>query len=317
MNPNNKITEILTPVGRLVAGSCFEPQTMDAEGKPLLVKNGPNAGQPRVEYFMAIAVPKTDPGFAEICGKILAEARASFPSLFDPAGNCISPKFAFKIVDGDSIVPNSRGSRPCDKEGYPGNYVMHFSGGYAPKCYSEGGKTIITNPDEIKRGYYVRIYGTCRGNGSQQQPGIYLNHSMVEMVAYGKEIISGPSGEAVFGAAPIRSTLPPGASSIPFAPATPLATPGAAPATPSFAPPAAGAPIQPAFNFLNPPAGAVVAPAPLAPPPAMAAPAPMAPPSSAPVPEMKFVTADGGKWTMAQLQAAGYTEAQVLALPRG
>ena len=55
---NQNLTQILTPVGRLVQGDCFEPQTTDAEGKPLLIKNGPNAGQPRVEYFMAIAVPK-------------------------------------------------------------------------------------------------------------------------------------------------------------------------------------------------------------------------------------------------------------------
>ncbi len=127
---NQNLTQILTPVGRLVQGDCFEPQTTDAEGKPLLIKNGPNAGQPRVEYFMAIAVPKTDAGYNEVWAAIHGVARAAFPSLFDAAGNCINPKFAFKVTDGDSQVPNTKGTKPCDREGFPGNWIMNFSGGF-------------------------------------------------------------------------------------------------------------------------------------------------------------------------------------------
>ena len=193
----SKVTEILTPVGRLVQGDCFEPQTTDAEGRPLVVKHGPNAGQPRVDYFMAIAIPKTDPGFDALYQTIYNEARQSFPSLFDAQGNCINPKFAFKVTDGDSQVPNTRGTKPCDREGFPGHWILNFSGGYAPKCYTAGGAELITDPNMIKRGYYIRIYGSVKGNGSQQQPGIFLNHSMVELVGYGEEIVSGPDGSAI------------------------------------------------------------------------------------------------------------------------
>lgn len=325
---STKAIEILTPVGRLVQGDCFEPQTTDAEGKPLVVKNGPNAGQPRVEYFMAIAVPKTDPGWAELWGKIHGAARQAFPSLFDAQGNCINPKFAFKVTDGDSQVPNSRGTKPCDREGFPGHWILNFSGGFAPKCYTKGGAAQIINPEELKRGYFIRIYGTVKGNGSQQQPGIFLNHSMVELCGYGEEIHSGPDGAAVFGGAP-AGNLPAGASSTPLAPATPMAHPGAAgPGTPAPAATGPGAPapaatpapaagpgapapaaanVQPAPDFLNGPAGG--APAPAAPG------GPAAPAAPAPAAEVKYTHPDGNAYTEAQLVAAGWSAEQVHALP--
>lgn len=313
---NQNLTQILTPVGRLVQGDCFEPQTTDAEGKPLLIKNGPNAGQPRVEYFMAIAVPKTDAGYNEVWAAIHGVARAAFPSLFDAAGNCINPKFAFKVTDGDSQVPNTKGTKPCDREGFPGNWIMNFSGGFAPKCYTAGGAELITDPNMLKRGYFIRIYGSVKGNGSMQQPGIFLNHSMVELVGYGEEIHSGPDGGSVFGGAP-ATNLPAGASATPLASSAPIAQaapapaaapmPGAAPAPAAAAPaPQAAAPaaapapsnVQPAPDFLNGP-GATAAPAP--------APAPV---------EVKYLDANGTAFTEAQLLAAGYQPAQIQALAR-
>ena len=49
---------ILLPVGRLVEGSLYRAQTTDMDGKPLTFKNGPNAGQPRKNWFFAVAIPK-------------------------------------------------------------------------------------------------------------------------------------------------------------------------------------------------------------------------------------------------------------------
>ena len=303
---SNQLTQILTPVGRLVQGDCFVPQTTDSEGKPLLIKNGPNTGQPRVDYFMGIAVPKTDAGYAEVWASIHGVARAAFPSLFDATGNCINPAFAFKVTDGDSQVPNGKGKKPCDRVGFPGNWVMSFSGGFAPKCYTAGGAELITDPNMLKRGYYVRIYGSVKGNGSQQKPGLFLNHSMVELVGYGEEITSGPDGDAVFGGAP-AGTLPAGASATPLAGSAPIAqappapgvaapapgvaapAPGVAAPAPGVAAPAPGVVVQPAPDFLNGPAAA---------------------------PEVKYLDANGGAYTEAQLLTAGYQPAQIQALTR-
>ena len=192
----NQRIDILTPVGRLVQGSPYEPQTTDAEGRPLVIKNGPNAGQPRKDFFMAIAIPKTDPGYLDIWTKIHATAQRDFPTLFDTAGNCVNPKFAFKVIDGDSNIPNQKGILPSSREGFPGHWVLYFSSGFAPKCYSKGGAEQLMDPNSIKRGYYIRIYGSVVGNGSQQQPGVYLNHSMLELVGYGEESATGPQADS-------------------------------------------------------------------------------------------------------------------------
>lgn len=302
--------QILTPVGRLVMGDCFTPQTTDAEGNPLIIKNGANAGQPRVDYYMGLAIPKTDATFnPEVWDKINQVARQSFPNLFDASGTCISPKFAFKVIDGDSQLPNSKGNKPCDREGFPGHWILSFSGGFAPKCFTRGGASVLVPTLDaagrvidapIRRGYYIRISGSVRGNGSQQQPGIFLNHAMVELVGYGEEIISGPDGAAVFGGNP-AAALPAGASVIPLASATPLAaTPAAAlptapvastpvvPIAPVAAAPAPMAPVAPAADFLTP-----VAAEPL-----------------------YFDANGGGPFTAAQLTPAGYTPEMIAALRR-
>jgi len=237
-------TQILTPVGRLVQGDCFEGQTKDAEGNPLVIKNGPNAGQPRVDYYMGLAIPKNDPEWPALHAEILAAAKAGFPTLFDPSGNCINPKFAFKITDGDSQIPNTKGKKPSEREGFPGHWVLSFSGGFAPKVYARGGESVITDPKDVKRGDYIRIAGSVAGNGSKQQPGVFLNHSLVEFIGHGEEIVTGPDAAAVFGAKPVTQ-LPAGASATPTAPPTTNA---------------AMAPVQPHPCVMNPP----VAPAPAA-----------------------------------------------------
>jgi hypothetical protein len=83
------------------------------------------------------------------------------------------------------------------------------------------------------------------GNGQQNNPGIYLNHSMVCFRGFGQEIQFGPNvEEAGFGASP----LPAGASAVPLASsvALPGMPPPAAPAPPPMA-------VQPNPGFLQVP----------------------------------------------------------------
>lgn len=278
---------ILTPVGRLVQGDCFEGSKTDAEGRPLVIKNGPNAGQPRVDYFMAIAVPKTDVEYGPVQTSIMQTAAAAFPTLFDASGNCINPQFAFKITDGDSAVPNTKGISPNTREGFPGHWILNFSGGFAPKVYTKGGGEAIVDKTAIKRGDYIRIYGSVAGNGSMQQPGVYLNHSMVEFIGHGVEIITGPDASAVFGGAPAATPAP--ASATPTAPATPMAQPAVQAPAAAYTPPAApAAAVVPAKDFLNPP--------------------PAAP--AAPVAEKSY-NIGGTVYTESALRTAGWTDAQL------
>ena len=159
--------EFLTPVGRLVRGSVFHGKDTDADGKPLVIKNGPNAGKPRKDYFFGFAIAKNDPAWPQIYADFVRVARSQFPTLFDQQGNCLARDFSMKIVDGDSQMMNKKGHKPCDNEGYPGHWVLSFSTAIPFKVYKKNGGAYVevTNPEECKTGYYIRVYAEIEPNG--------------------------------------------------------------------------------------------------------------------------------------------------------
>jgi hypothetical protein len=221
--------ETLLPVGRLIQGHPLEKQTTDMEGRPLRNKDG----SPRIEYFIRVAIPKTDP---EINQKI-AEIQQTGVQLW-PNGEHQLPTFAWKFKDGDAPPDNT-------KEGFAGHWVFKCTNGFPVQCVTAGGASEIVDPKQIKRGYYCRVYISVASNKSDSKPGIHLNMLLYEQVAYGEEIKGGPDAQEVFGATPVTQ-LPPGASTTPLAPA---ATPvPAGPANPGTQTP----PVTPALGFLNP-----------------------------------------------------------------
>ena len=249
-----------TPVGRIVRGNLYEPQDKDLDGRPLVIKNGPDAGKPRKDYFFAIAVPKQgEQHWAQTAwGAVIWQTgHAAWPH-----GQGQAPTFAWKIADGDSQVPNSRGKRPCDQEGYRGCWIVHFSGGFPPKIVSADGSQAIDQSGVVKPGFYVQVNASVRSNESSQKPGVYLNHRLVAFTAYGAEIVYGPDATEVgFGGAP----LPAGASLTPVAamaagaaPAMP-GVPGVAPVAPGVpsvapvAPVMPGVVVQPSTAFMQAP----------------------------------------------------------------
>lgn len=304
---------ITSPVGRIVMGSLYDPSTTDAEGKPLVVKTGPNAGQPRVNYFFALAIPKgAEPHWAHTAWgqQIWACGNQAFPNAAQ------SPAFAWKIEDGDSQIPNKKGRKPCDNEGWRGHWILKFSGGFAPKVYQQegAGYVQVMQKDFCKPGYFVEVAFSVDGNGSQSQPGVYLNHSMVCFRAYGQEIQFGPDvASAGFG----QSALPAGASMTPPAGAIPMPQAAAAPALPG-----APAPLAPAGSVPMPsaPVPGALAPIPVmpnagfvqVPPPVPQAPAaPMAPPP-APAAPVRQMTAAANGVTYEAYVAAGWSDAQLV-----
>ena len=257
-------TNFTTPVGRLVMGSLYKPQTTDADGKPLVVKSGPNAGQPKVTYFFALAIPK-NPGETHWSqtpwgATIYKAGSEAFPQA------CQAPSFAWKVVDGDSTIPNKKGIAPITREGYKGNWVISFSSGFAPKIYNNDGSQAIVEPDAVKLGYFVQVNADVDGNGSNQNPGVYINHSMVALSAYGPEIVVGADASSVgFGQAPLpagATTTPPAAFTPPaqFAPVAAAPAPMPTPNPAFLQPPVPGAPpvapVAPARVMLPPAQGA-------------------------------------------------------------
>jgi hypothetical protein len=192
------------------------------------------------------------------------------------------------VSDGDSTVPNAKGRKPCDREGWPGHWVVHFSSGFAPRIVRQRDGSnppqfdAFNEPDALKLGFFVQVNGNVDFNGSQQQPGVFLNHSLVCFSAFGPEIFVGPDPtQAGFGGAP----LPPGASMTPPANFTPPAVPGGV-APPPLVPgvPGAGAPMPPVPG------------------------APVAPPAA----PARVMTAAANGATYEAMLAAGWTDATLI-----
>jgi hypothetical protein len=304
-----KRINITTPVGRLVGGSLYDPETKDFEGKPLTMKDKVT---PRVDYQFGIAIPKS-PGVqhwaSETWGApIWALGHQAFPS------EAQRPDFAWKIQDGDSTIPNKRGRKNVDREGYPGHWIMWFTGGYAPQIWNADGSQQILERDAVKPGYYIQVFGNI-GPNTGASAGLYINHSMVALTAYGPEIRVGPDVSAAgFGQG---VALPPGASATPpaanFNPAPPPVV-GAPPVYPPVA--GAAAPYAPPTNSVSasaPPVTTFPSSPPVAPPPTVAvAPNPgiLMPPVGDP--RNAKLTGTGGA-TYEALIAGGWTDALLIA----
>lgn len=281
-------TAITTPVGRLVMGSLYKPNDRDANGSPLVVKTGPNIGQPRVEYLVAVAIPKgAETHWKQTpWGQVIYQAAVAAW----PGGQYQTPTFAWKIVDGDSQIPNKKGRKPCDQAGHKGCWVLKFSGGFAPEIYNANGTQQLMEPGHVKLGYFIQVSGTVDGNGNQGNPGIYLNHRFVAFSAFGDEITTGPDAASVgFG----QSPLPQGAMS--------------APAAGNFNPVMSGVTTAPAYA----PAPAVSPmPAPT-PAPAVAA-APPPPNPAILLPPSKIMTPKANGLPYEQWLASGWTEEMLI-----
>jgi len=301
----------------MVAGSLYKAVDKDFDGNPLKYKTGPKAGQERVEYYFAVAIPKTKSNWWEEPwgATILQVGAQSFPQGYQ------RKDFAWKITDGDSTELNKRNKRPCDNEGYKGHWVLNLRGGHAPKTYRMVNNEPIpmAEGDQIKPGYYVQVAFNVEGNGNQNNPGVYLNHSMVCLRGYGPEILAGPDvKDAGFGggALPAGASDAPLAVSSPFPPAASSAT--NLPAAPIPAPSVAVVP-NPGFLQVPPPstplsgvsmsAGGVIPPA-SAPASPSNLPSPPAPP--APSGPIYLMTAQAGNYTREQYNAQGWSDAQLI-----
>ena len=202
---------ITTPVGRLVEGSLYKGNEFDADNKPLIYKSGKNTGQPRTDFYFALAIPKgneTNWDQTEWGQVIKNVAMAAFPKTWN------RHDFSWKITDGDSTVLNKANRRPCDKEGFAGHWIVRFSRPFSPKIYNADGSKPLLDEDIVNLGDYIQVRALVAGNMSDKTPGVYINHIMVAFSGYGERIVLGPDPKTVgFGQAP----LPAGASPIPVA----------------------------------------------------------------------------------------------------
>lgn len=260
--------------GRLVSGHpmVYNVPTDLKTGRPRTKADNITPVDPVA--FIAVAVPKgqeQDWKQTEWGAKINNEAITSWSR-----GEYNMKDFAWKIVDGDSTELNKNMTRPCDKEGYKGHWVLNCQTSLAVKCYHTGKygpADQIQNPKEIKTGDYCRVLVRIVGNGQAppNTPGLYFNPFGFELVRAGAEIVSGPDAGALFGSS-APAVLPPGAQVDPAV---------AGPVVP---------PAAPNMGFLNPP-----------------------PPE--PVREPLYAY-QGATYTRSQLLGFGWNQAQIESLPK-
>lgn len=278
---------LTTPVGRIVQGELWKPQPVtDQKNQPKLGADGKQL----VDYFFALAIPK-NPGETHWANtawgrQIWEEGHRAHPN-FAP-----HPTFSWKIEDGDSVVPNKKGKKNCDREGFPGNWILKFRSGYPIPTYNANGSAPMP-PEAFETGHYAQVNLSCKGN-TGETPGVYLNPQMVALSGYGERIINTPdASEAGFGAAP----LPAGASPAPLS--VTLSTPGAS------APPAAPSLPVPAPQPMPPVAAAPAAPSPI---PVVPNTTILAGPPPAPAAPAYQMTAAAGGFTREQYHAQGWTD---------
>jgi len=198
------MTEILLE-GRLVSGHPMEERPVIDENTKQPKLNA--LQQPRKSVSVGIAIPKT-PGLdwkQEPWGQqLVAEGVASWPN-----GETNSPAFSWKVNDGDSTVPNKKGNRNCDKDGWPGHWVIFASGEIGPvRCFHTGKyqpHECIQNKAEIKRGDYCHLNVFVVKN-TGQTPGLYVNPDFFVLDRPGVAIVGGETDVAATMAAAMGGT---------------------------------------------------------------------------------------------------------------
>ena len=170
--------EGVSPTGRLVAGNPFSPTTKGHGGKEVAP-----------HYFIQVAFPKMSPQLPELWANQTAAAREYFSE------DVLSrPDFSWKRADGDDI-------KYTDREGWKGCWIITFKtgGDYPPRGIYGMKNEQLLSPSDIKRGYQVKVAYSVRPNNNNDKPGVFMNFSMVKLIALDKEIVVGPQASTVFG----------------------------------------------------------------------------------------------------------------------
>jgi hypothetical protein len=299
----------------------MRPEQKKKDGAPVLKEDG----TPLMEDYIAVAVqkgaevqhaptqqlqPQDAWRLTEWGQRVVARAQQDWPN-----GEWQMPAFAWKIEDGDSQIPNQKGKKNCDREGFPGHWIIKGRTGWGIKCWNgsnpQGAMVEILDKEKIKTGDYCDAAFQIVGNGSTQTKGMYINPTHFVFTRAGDQIVTevGSSAAELFGretqglspnaqGAPTGATPPPAAGTV-TAPAMPTTSQAPAAAAPT-------AQVTPATDFL--PAGAAVAPSQPAPSVSAPAPAPAPAPAAAP-PVEHYRHSDGKVYDRKQLEAVGFTQA--------
>jgi len=252
------MAQILFPVGRLVGGSVSKlHDRYEPDGK---TKKLDKDGNPSKTINFGVAIPKITPTWQQTeWGKVIHDtAKAAYPVLHQ------SPAFAWKVIDGDSPLPNKNGKAPKDQEGYAGHWVIWFRQGWAPKLVNSNGQHELP-AEQFAAGYYVQVLADVDPNGAQppNTPGMYMSPRAVALSGEGDVINLASDVDTTsvgFGASPLPAGARPVQPAVAEFQSAPLAPAGvvAAPATIATTASPSNTMVTPSTAFMQPPAVPVV-----------------------------------------------------------
>jgi len=179
-------TLLCSPRGRLLNFYIFDKKTTDYLGK-----QQPDESKHSFEAW--VAIPKNDPKWVEYW----AQAQNAAMQDFAQNQEYNWPNFSWKLADGDGV--NSK-NKPYP-EHCKGCWLLSYTSNYDVEIYNDQNQPLTKLHNAVKAGDYVEIYGSFKGNGNTDKPGIFLNLNKLRVVGIGDAIISGPSAEQAFGAA--------------------------------------------------------------------------------------------------------------------
>lgn len=228
-----------TPVGRIVTGSLHEGSSQTWQGGKFVERPLKADGTKDFRWFIGLAIPKTDPEWNAVNQMLIRAAQAGNPCMVGANGEAVGD-FSWKVIDGDSTIPNENKKIPCKQEGYPGHWILGISSNFPFVVWNINGEVIPANT--VPCGHYIRAGVSAKPNNkSGKQAGVYVNSHGFEYAREGTIIHSGPSHAEVFGNAPGATASPPPAAA---AAAPPPPPPPPPPPDPEFAatesPPPAG-----------------------------------------------------------------------------
>lgn len=343
MNQNTQqpvpFLELVIDNARLVQGHPLESQQRKKEGAPVFREDN----TPSMEVYFAIAVAKgaevqqapqlghqpQDAWKGTVWGAQIVERAA----VDWPTGEYLNPiGFAWKIEDGDSQFPNQNGKKNCDREGFPGHWIIKGTTGLGIKVWDGtnpvGAMREIIDKNELKCGDYGSAAFQVKGNSPAKSKGMYINPTAFMFTRAGAQIISsaGTDSATLFGraTAPAMTAAPnvqsanvaqgmpaPATGGAAIAPVNAAIAPATAPAPMAMAaassvPPAAVPAVAPHNDFLNVGGAAAQSVAPVN------AVVPVAPPAIAPAvvsPVEPSYLHEGQTYTKSALVGFGFTEA--------
>jgi hypothetical protein len=187
------------PPGRLVGGDVYEGKTRtdDKTGQPKLIAKGQNAGKPVIEFYTPYAIVKTKANWRDEpwAAPYVAHMAQQWPS-----GQSTRRDFAAKITDGDDTEPNKNMKRACDRDGYPGHWVLQLAGLNAPQIVNENGtRPLPIEEYKIQPGDVIQANIKASSNQSKDSPGMYIEARVIAFQRSGPRIVTGDVDASTLG----------------------------------------------------------------------------------------------------------------------